>query len=135
MGRRSAVNADTPRARLKTGRATSPIPHGTPDVKRSRDTVLLGAREAMGRVAVLASVTCPSPCLSTQEKLVLAHAAAGFTDREMARTLNVSIGCIRYSIRTAMAQLGARSRTQAVARAIASRMVVAGDSVSQPEGP
>jgi DNA-binding NarL/FixJ family response regulator len=56
--------------------------------------------------------------LSPFEAEVLQHVAAGLTDIEVARELNVTVSSFRYALRTAMARLSARNRAEAVFRAV-----------------
>jgi DNA-binding CsgD family transcriptional regulator len=57
--------------------------------------------------------------LSSTEMTVLAEVAQGRTDIQIAKELNLTVGQVRYSIRSACANLGARNRPHAVAKAIA----------------
>jgi DNA-binding CsgD family transcriptional regulator len=59
--------------------------------------------------------------LGTVKTSVLGHAALGFTDREIARRLDMTVGSVRYQLRQAVAMLEAKGRTDAVAMALVLR--------------
>jgi DNA-binding CsgD family transcriptional regulator len=67
--------------------------------------------------------------LSPLELEVLTHVATGCTDRETARELGVSLNRVRHAVQAAIAHLAARSRSEAVFRA-----VVCGVLTADPEG-
>lgn len=92
---------------------------------QSRDLV------QVGRVNLLAK---RSPDASGV--LALAHVAAGLTDAETAEAMGVSVGRVRYSLRTVIERLGATNRPHAVARAIAEGLlrVDPAKAESEPEG-
>lgn len=54
---------------------------------------------------------------------MLTRVAAGMTDREIAGSLNASVGQVRYAVRDSIARLGARTRTEAVAIAISNGLI------------
>ena len=56
--------------------------------------------------------------LTERESEVLALAGQGFTDGDIARLLGIGSGTVRTHVRHAREKLGARSRTEAVARAL-----------------
>lgn len=70
-----------------------------------------------GSRAVLCPVPERSP-LSAIETEVLQNIAAGYTDRETARELDVSLSSVRYAIRAAIAHLSTRNRPEAIFRAV-----------------
>jgi len=67
--------------------------------------------------------------LSAIEARVLALAAAGNTDREIARLLTISIHGVKHAIRSSLIRLGARNRTEAVVRALSGSMLQADVSI------
>lgn len=58
--------------------------------------------------------------LSARERQVLTHVARGFTTAEIARRLSVSPATVRTHVEHARTKLGARTRAEAVAKALAS---------------
>jgi DNA-binding CsgD family transcriptional regulator len=69
--------------------------------------------------------------LTERELQVMAHIARGSDDAETAASLGVSLGAVRYAIRSALAKLGAVNRPHAVARAAAVGVLSFGP-VSEP---
>lgn len=74
------------------GRSPQPVPPGNPD-----------AQQALG--------------ISMREMAVLAELAAGYSNKEIARRLNVTPNTVKTHVARLFEKLGARSRTDAVARA------------------
>ena len=70
-------------------------------------------------------------CLSVRQRQVLEAAAAGLTEIQTARTLDVAPATVEYHMARARAKLCARSTAQAVALAIVHGLIVV---VEQPEG-
>lgn len=56
--------------------------------------------------------------LTPFEREVLRHVAEGETDRQAARVLGVSVDRVRYAVRSAIAHLAARTRSEAIFRAV-----------------
>lgn len=56
--------------------------------------------------------------LTSFERDVISKVAAGLTDGEVARLLGVSVGRVRYGVRSAIARLAARTRAEAVYHAV-----------------
>ena len=77
---------------------------------------LLGAGLAMRR-------TNGTPDLSARERDVLRLVSEGFTNEEIGNQLFISPETVRTHVRRAIAKLGARSRTQAVALAIRRELI------------
>lgn len=69
------------------------------------------------------SQTATVELLTEREREVLAWVAAGLTDRGVAERLGVAISTIRTHVEHARAKLGAATRAQAIARAIATGQV------------
>jgi DNA-binding CsgD family transcriptional regulator len=69
------------------------------------------------------SVLIESQRLSSMERRVLTRVAAGMTDREVACSLDASVGQVRYAVRDSITRLGARTRTEAVAIAISHGLI------------
>ncbi len=63
------------------------------------------------------------PLLTGRERLVLIELALGRTTEEMAATIYLSPHTIRSHIKSAMAKLGARTRSQAVAIALSDGLI------------
>lgn len=61
--------------------------------------------------------------LTSFERKILRLVAEGQTDRELARLLGVSVDRVRYAVRSAVARLGARTRSEAVFRAVCSGQI------------
>lgn len=94
-----------------------------------QESLLLGRRVRLtitcgcGREHELALPDVPGfsargPGLTARQASALALAAEGLTDREIARRLNVSLGCVKHDIRTSLVALSARNRTHAVVIAL-----------------
>jgi len=64
-------------------------------------------------------VTAPTEPLTPREREVLALVARGYTSQRIARRLGVSLATVRTHVEHTRSKLGARSRSQAVARAMA----------------
>lgn len=58
--------------------------------------------------------------LSARERQVLTHVARGFTTAEISRRLGISAATVRTHVEHARAKMGARTRAEAVAKALAS---------------
>jgi DNA-binding CsgD family transcriptional regulator len=56
--------------------------------------------------------------LSAFERRALQHVAEGLTDREAAKVLGVSVGRVRYAVRSATGHLAARTRSEAIFLAV-----------------
>jgi predicted ATPase/DNA-binding CsgD family transcriptional regulator len=65
----------------------------------------------------------PTPGLTKREEQVLAELAAGQTNREIAETLNISIGTVELHVTHILAKLGCETRTRAATYAIAKNLV------------
>ena len=63
------------------------------------------------------------PTPSPRELEILAHLARGATDGQVAAMLGLSPATVQTHVRNAKAKLGARTRTQAVAMAIARELI------------
>jgi DNA-binding NarL/FixJ family response regulator len=61
--------------------------------------------------------------LTEQQVAVLALAAAGLSDKEVAQRAQISERTVRFHFANIRARLGAASRTQAVAMAVSRRLV------------
>jgi DNA-binding CsgD family transcriptional regulator len=59
--------------------------------------------------------------LSPRETEVLAHVADGLSNKEIARRLEISLHTVKFHIESLLRKLGARSRAEAVAKAVARR--------------
>jgi DNA-binding CsgD family transcriptional regulator len=66
---------------------------------------------------------CSFFVLSDRQRQVLALAALGLTDREIARRLALSSRTVRHYLATARELLGAANTTHAVALALVSKMI------------
>lgn len=62
-------------------------------------------------------------CLTPLEASVLRLVAEGATDREVAKALDMGYHQVRHAARSAMAALSARSRAEAVYRAVGSGLL------------
>ncbi|MEZ4518524.1 MAG: LuxR C-terminal-related transcriptional regulator [Chloroflexota bacterium] len=51
--------------------------------------------------------------LTAREEEVLHHMAEGFTDKEIGRTLDISVYTVRNHVKSVLRKLNARNRTQA----------------------
>jgi non-specific serine/threonine protein kinase len=81
----------------------------------------------------------PAPAdarLSTRERQVAAHVAAGLTDKEIARRLAISPRTAEFHVANALAKLGLRSRAQLAAwvtsQALVNEIVGEGTGTAQP---
>ena len=86
------------------------------------DAVGVAAGVARTATATAEMVHSPAP-LTGREREVLQHIAAQQTDREIAATLFLSLRTVNGHVQAILAELGAASRREAVARARASGLV------------
>lgn len=124
---------DVVRADDATGHrvCTSNCAHATPEGGQ-RDAGAVHVRgtdarlvcSAVGEHRVITLIPSPpigstTEPLTPREREVLALVARGYTSHRIARRLGVSLATVRTHVEHARAKLGARSRSQAVARAMA----------------
>jgi PAS domain S-box-containing protein len=84
------------------------------------------SRRAVGSrrlVVYLATQVRPVTGFSPREQEIVRLVAQGFTTRDIADELRLSLETVRTHIRNAMAKLRARTRAQLVARALQERMI------------
>jgi DNA-binding NarL/FixJ family response regulator len=62
--------------------------------------------------------------LTQRERAVLARAAAGMTNREIARDLYLALNTVKQHLSSALIKLGARNRTQAAVIALEADPIV-----------
>jgi hypothetical protein len=60
---------------------------------------------------------------SEVDRLLLSCVASGDTDREIARALDMPLDRVRYQLRSLIARLAARNRTEAACRAVADGLI------------
>jgi LuxR family maltose regulon positive regulatory protein len=77
---------------------------------------LLAAFEGMNGAGAAAAPDTPAP-LTKREEEVLALIAAGYSNKQIAGELVISLGTVKRHISNIYRKLGVRRRTQAVARA------------------
>ncbi|WP_370250409.1 response regulator [Nocardioides sp.] len=78
-----------------------------------------------GRVAqqVVAPATPAAGLLNDRERTVLKHIAAGLTNQQIAREMALSPHTVKDYVTVTMRKLGATSRAETVARAMAARLI------------
>lgn len=81
---------------------------------RTNEVVLAPIHKEVGEV----SVSAQRLRLTPDQARVLALAADGYTDREIARNLRVPLNRVKHDIRDALMALSSRNRTQAVVMAL-----------------
>jgi len=92
----------------------------TPDVLPGRHLVVLSEAGA-GETASVPARRFRQP--SRREREILALLAAGETDNQIAERLGVSPATVQTHVRNVKTKLGARTRAQAVAKAIAQNLI------------
>ena len=60
----------------------------------------------------------PSDQLTPRERQVLAQIIEGYTNRQIAQTLSISLGTVKFHVEHIIAKLGVTDRTQAAVRAV-----------------
>jgi len=73
----------------------------------------------------------PEPSLSARELQLLKLVAGGLRTEEIAERLHLSGHTVEFHFRNIISKLGARNRTQAVARAVILGLIAAADCVGR----
>ena len=82
-----------------------------------------------GRLAQFIRLFEPEPRLTTRELQLLKLVAGGLRTEEMAKELHLSGHTVEFHFRNIISKLGARNRTQAVARAVILGFITAAECV------
>lgn len=99
--------------------------------KRYPDVLALAVafREAIGRTTMQAATIVEQ--LTMREQEILSMIVKGMSNREIADTLVVTLGTVKWHIRQIYGKLGVRSRVHAIIRARELNLIVSNDSVSE----
>jgi DNA-binding NarL/FixJ family response regulator len=91
-----------------------------PDVVRAVETAAAGKLyiDPLLAAGLARRATPKTPTLSKREREILRFLSHGFTNEDIGRQIYISPETVRTHVRRAIAKLGARTRTQAVATAL-----------------
>ncbi|RZI59341.1 MAG: response regulator transcription factor [Rubrivivax sp.] len=84
------------------------------EIVRATRAVAAGHRHLCAAATLRLADTLGQPCLTLREGEVLSLVLRGQSNKEMARSLAISVGTIKAHMRTLFSKLGARCRTEAL---------------------
>ena len=90
--------------------------HG--DIINAIRRVAAGEKYVSPEITAALSAESTTPKLSARHIEILAYAAKGLTNADIARVLGIGVDCVKAHMKTAFSRLGASNRSEAVALAL-----------------